>query len=414
MKDMGGRQRGVVAVLVAIGLLALLVMVGLALDSGHVILNKSRLQNTVDAAALAAAKVLDKTGSQAQATTAARSVFDLNAANHRELSRVMSGADITVQYSNTLSPFAPGSVPANYVRVVAQDFTMWTSFTSLVGVDQTVTAASAVAGPSAPVGSTPGSQACDLVPMMVCGTPSAGSAGNWGYSPTNVSLLKIGSNAPSGIGPGNFQLIELGGSGANIVRTNLAGGFEQCIDPSGTVTTKPGNNAGPTAQGLNTRFGDYQGGGMNQTDYPPDKITTAPTPNLDVAANGVTVTLGKNGPPVTNVNQLNYNYSNYETGLQTGPFNFPLGKAKRRVIAVPIVNCSTMVNGQGTMPVLGLGCFFLLQPVVQKGNENFVYSQYVGDCGAGGTPGPVPDPDPVSGAGIYMIVLHNDPLSPDS
>ena len=38
----------------------------------------------------------------------------------------------------------------------------------------------------------------------------------------------------------------------------------------------------------------------------------------------MTVTLGKNGPPVTNVNQLNYNYSNYETGLQTGPFNFPL------------------------------------------------------------------------------------------
>ena len=137
-------------------------------------------------------------------------------------------------------------------------------------------------------------------------------------------------------------------------------------------------------------------------------------PNLDVAANGVTVTLGKNGPPVTNVNQLSFNYSNYETGLQTGPFNFPLGKAKRRVIAVPVVNCSTMVNGQGTMPVLGLGCFFLLQPVVQKGNENFVYGQYIGDCGAGGTPGPVPDPNPVAGAGIYKIVLHNDPLSPDS
>ena len=46
----------------------------------------------------------------------------------------MSGADITLQYSNTLDPFAPGTVPANYVRVVADDFTMWTSFTSLVGI----------------------------------------------------------------------------------------------------------------------------------------------------------------------------------------------------------------------------------------------------------------------------------------
>ena len=65
MKDMGGRQRGIVAVLVAVGVLP-------SCDGGPGTrqrprdLNKSRLQNTVDAAALAAAKVLDKTGSQAQ------------------------------------------------------------------------------------------------------------------------------------------------------------------------------------------------------------------------------------------------------------------------------------------------------------------------------------------------------------
>ncbi|MGH6934190.1 MAG: pilus assembly protein TadG-related protein, partial [Dongiaceae bacterium] len=346
---MGGRQRGIIAVVVAIGLLALLAMVGLALDSGHVILNKSRLQSTVDASALAAAKVLDKTGSEVQATSAARSVFDLNAASQPELSRVMSGADITVQYSNTLNPFVTGTVPANYVRVVANDFTMWTSFTSLVGIQQTRTAASAVAGPSAPIGQQQGNEACDLVPMMVCADMAAGAAGNWGYTGDNVTLLKIGSNAPSGIGPGNFQLIELGAPGANVVRQNLAGGYDQCLDPSGTVTTKPGNNAGPTAQGLNTRFGQYQGGGMNQTDYPPDKITTAPNPDLKVAANGVTVVFSNNNQPVTNINQLSYSYDNYETGLVNGPFNFPLGKAKRRVMAVPFVNCSTMVNGQGTL-----------------------------------------------------------------
>ena len=184
MNSMGRQQRGIVAVVVAIGILALLAMVGLALESGHVVLNKSRLQNTVDASALAAAKVLDKTGSEVQATTAARSVFDLNAASQPELSRVMSGADITVQYSNTLDPFAPGSVPANYVRVIANDFTMWTSFTSLVGMEETRTAASAVAGPSAPVGSEEGNEACDLAPMMVCADLGAGAAGDWGIRAT--------------------------------------------------------------------------------------------------------------------------------------------------------------------------------------------------------------------------------------
>ena len=60
----------------------------------------------------------------------------------------------------------------------------------------------------------------------------------------NVSLLKIGSNHNGPIGPGNFQLFELGGSGANIVRQNLAGAYEACIDPGSTITTKPGNNVG--------------------------------------------------------------------------------------------------------------------------------------------------------------------------
>ena len=56
----------------------------------------------------------------------------------------------------------------------------------------------------------------------------------------------------------------------------------------------------------------------------------------------------------------------------------------------------------------------MMQKVIQRGNENFVFAQYIGDCGADGTPGPAPNPNPVENAGIYKIVLHNDPLSPDS
>lgn len=412
MDGFASRQRGIVAVVIAIGLLALLAMVGLALDSGHVILNKSRLQNTVDAAALSAAKVLDRTGSETQATAAARSVFDVNAANHPELARVLSGANLDLQYSNTLEPWAPGTTPANYVRVAAADFTMWTGFTSLVGITEKSTAASAVAGPSAPVGFTEGSEACDLVPMMVCADLGAGEQGDWGYSGDNVSLLKYAAPGSPEVGPGNFQLIRLGGPGANIVRNNLAGGYDQCIDTSGTVETQTGNVVGPVTQGLNTRFGQYQGP-VSAADYPPDRVTTAPTPQLDVANDDVTV-IFRNGGPVTSINQLNFSYDNYVTQLADGPFNFPNGKPQRRVVAVPFVDCSGNNQGQSTMPVVGLGCFFLLQPAVQQGTRNYIFSEYIGMCGADGTPGPVPDPDPVGGPGIYKIVLHNDPLSRDS
>lgn len=405
MDGLGQRQRGIVAVAVAVGLLALLAMVGFALDSGHLMLNKSRLQNTVDAAALSAAKVLDRTGSEDQATAAARSVFDLNAASHPELARVLDGGDIVLQYSNTLEPWAPGTTPANYVRVVAQDFTMWTSFISLVGITETRTAASAVAGPSAPIQG----EACDLVPMMVCADLPAGAAGNWGYSADEVSVLKYAAPGSPNVGPGNFQLIRLGGPGANIVRQNLAGGYAACIDTSGSVETQTGNVVGPLTQGLNTRFGQYQGP-VNASDYPPDKVTTAPSPTLTLGAGDVVLYQGQ---PVDSIASSNFfDYADYQSRYMNEQYDFPNGKAERRVVAVPFVNCSEPHQGQSTLPVVGLGCFFLLQPAVQQGTTNEVYSQFLYDCGADGTPGPAPGP--VSGPGIYKIVLHNDPLSQDS
>ena len=417
MGPFGGRQRGVVAVIVAIGLLALVAMAGLALDSGHMILNKARLQNTVDASALAAAKVLDATASEDQATAAARGVFDLNAANHAELGRVLSGADITVQYSNTLNPFAPGTTPANYVRVIANDFTMWTSFTTLVGFNDSRVAASAVAGPSAPVGTTEGNEACDLAPMLVCADPAAGAENDWGYSRDDVTTLKLAAGDESDVGPGNFHLVRLGGPGANIVRQNLAGGYEQCLDPGENVETEPGVENGPVSQGLNTRFGQYQGG-MNQSTYPPDTVTTATSPPLALASDGSTV-IFRGGEPVDSINDVSFSFDDYTSRQASGQFDFANGVPLRRVLAVPFVDCSGFNPGQSSLPLVGLGCFFLLQPVQQGGpggggNDSNIFAEFIGECGAGGTPGPAPNPNPTENTGIYKIVLHNDPSSPDS
>jgi len=380
------------------------------------VLNKSRLQNTVDASALAAAKVLDSTGSEADADTAARDIFDLNAASQPELSQVMSGADLTIQFSNTLNPWAAGTAPANYVRVIADDFTMWTSFTSLVGITETRMAASAVAGPSAPIGMEEGNEACDLAPMLVCADTAAGAENDWGYTGDNVSVLKLAGGDESEVGPGNFHLVQLGGPGANIVRTNLAGAYNQCLDPGENVETQTGVENGPVAQGLNTRFGQYQGG-MSQSLYPPDTVTTATSPRLSLADDG-TVTF-QNGDPVNSINDVGFSFDDYTSRQESGQFDFENGVPQRRVLAVPFVDCSGFNPGQSSLPLVGLGCFFLLQPLQQGGpagggNDSNVFAEFIGDCGAGGTPGPDPNPNPTENTGIYKIVLHNDPLSPDS
>src|SRR6185437_13756806 len=121
-------QRGAAMVLLVIAMAALILMAGLALDAGHMMLSKARLQNTVDAAALAAAKILDETDSTPLATAAALQAFGLNAsdAGNRELSNSYNSGSIlvTVQYSSAMPPFTPGSATGPYVRVIATGFSL--------------------------------------------------------------------------------------------------------------------------------------------------------------------------------------------------------------------------------------------------------------------------------------------------
>jgi Flp pilus assembly protein TadG len=405
------RERGGTLVIVLLGLIATLAMVGLAIDVSHLGHNKARLQSTVDAAALAAAKVLDQTGgSEAAATTAANDVFGINANSHPELDQARgNGLQVTLQYSNTLQPFVPGTTPALYVRVVAMNFSMWASFTRMVGVTNLSTAASAVAGPSTNITT----EVCNLAPMLVCGNPAA-PAPNYGYQFDSLQVLKLASgNNPGPVGPGNFQLIRLNGNGGSVVRQNMAGSYNACIVDGSNVETQTGNVTGPVSQGLNTRFGEYSGGGVNSTDYPPDVITTEPNPRLtydsdtNVIQQGTTV--------VTQADQINYNYEDYQAQAIAGTYNYPpapdgIGAFDRRILTVPIADCSGINNGNSTLPILGFGCYFLLQQAEQRGNENYVYGQFIDGCLGQGNPGP----DPVDTWGPYRIQLYNDVGSTDS
>jgi hypothetical protein len=410
------RQRGAALVLVMVGLVALLAMVGLAIDTGHLGFNKARLQSTVDAAALAAAKVLDQTsGAEGPASTAALSVFGINAAVHPELNQVMdNGLEITIQYSETLNPFVPGSAPANYVRVVATDFTMWTGLTALVGMNDMRTAASAVAGPSATIG--PLTEVCDVAPMVVCGNPAA-PAPFFGFQLGKLEVLKLASGSnPGPIGPGNFQLIRLDGNGGSVVRSNMAGSYDSCVDGSGNVETQTGNVVGPVTQGLNTRFGEYSGGGVNPTDHPPDVVTTEPSPTLQATDNpdgSVTVTQG--GQVVQQSSQIDLSFDDYTDRVRSENYdNQPMpdgpGAAERRVLTIPIADCSGSNNGNSTLPVMGFGCYFLLQKAEQKGNDNYVYGEFIDGCLGDGNPGPEPN----NAFGPYRIQLYDDVGSADS
>src|SRR5262245_54225697 len=208
-RDTPMRQRGVALVLFAIAMVAMLGLVGLALDGGHGMLNKTRLQNVVDAAALSAAKTLDQTGDEALATAEALQTFSTNSSGlgNSEMAGSYAGGDrdADVQFSNTLHPFASGSVPPLYVRVRASNFRLPGWSIPLFGVDEKVVGASAVAGPSPTI-----QTACNIAPMMVCGDPDAAPEDHFGYEIGEPDVLKSSTNSFE-VGPGNFQLIRLGG-----------------------------------------------------------------------------------------------------------------------------------------------------------------------------------------------------------
>jgi len=418
-RNTGRRQRGVIVVLVAIAMLVMLGIVGMALDGAHGLLSKNRLQSVVDAAALSAAKTLDQTdGDTTLAQVEALSMFDQNASasGNGEIRASLDGGDVqvTVQFSKTLNPFVPGTVPAQYVRVRAANLRLPGWFVRVMGMNELVVGASAVAGPSPTL-----AEICNVAPMMVCGDPAAAATGDpfYGYQVGQPEVLKTSTTSGGNfeIGPGNFQLIRLdGASGAADIRRALAGDFGACIATDDDIPTEPGNTVGPVVQGINTRLGIYLGPlGSSQSQYPPDVITREVSPPLTYDSS--TDTILYQGTPVSGAgDQPFYDYTDYQNDLAAEHYDHPPldgdppgnGAFGRRVLALPVGDCSGTTSGAGTVPMMGVLCFHLLQAAEQKGNESYVYGQFIGDgCGVNGRPGP----DPVTGPGPYIIQLYKDP-----
>ena len=233
------RQRGLAMIVIVVGLIAILAVAGLALEASRISYNKSRLQAVVDTTALTAAKVLDQTGSATQATAAADAVFQTNVASFPDLRRVLgTGATPTITYSKLVNPFTaePAStVGLHYARVSVPDFATGAGLLRLVGMQTLSVRASAIAGPSPAVG-----YACNIVPIALCGVSNGN--GSLGYPSDKIYALTSGS----GTTPGFYRFLQFDDTGgADAVRHNLAGGYNQCLAVGTRVPIKSGVNSGP-------------------------------------------------------------------------------------------------------------------------------------------------------------------------
>lgn len=420
-----GSQHGSVTVVLVLSLVAILGVIGLAVDLGHTFLNKTHLQNAVDAAALSGAKTLNQHRSTNLASKHARQTFEA------QLEGLLANSQLTpnFDYSDALDPFIAGGLNPRFIRVSINDFPMQIMFANAIsGVEDAYTLkSSAVAGPL-PLG---GGEVCNVAPIFFCGDTSdtdcsdglcyglrigdeqevclkTGSGGNGnGNSSGNGNENSSGvgnwkgqsgqtidncNEVEGSIGPGNFQLLSLDcGSGANCVRDALSGSHQSCLTMGSSVTTKPGNTVGPTADGINTRFGLYKGG-MNSVDHPADLVTR----NRD--------------------DDTDFWYRNYLGRYVNEVYDNPIsGRAGRRVLAVPVGSCDGTVNGRGTLQVSSVACFYLTRPASHSGSTQAIYGQLIGDCEVSGNPPVQPLAGPTLGTfGPYKVVLYKDPLADES
>lgn len=420
------RQVGSVSVLMVMSLAAMAMMAALALDGGHMMLNKTRLQNAVDAAALSGAKTLSQVeggvNSASTTRTAALNTLTQNASatGNNELATAVggnAGAFAVVELASSVyGPFSyPGPADAKYVRVSVPSYNLTGFFWNFAqvfgpgGLGAKAVAAIATAGPSP-------TSPCDLAPLMVCGNPTQYNPGAgmfWGFQFGDLQVLKTASGSSSPIGPGNFQLLDFG-SGGSQVREDLAGGGTVCRNVGDNVQTAPGNTAGPTSQGLNTRFGIYSGGQISASAYPPDLVTTSSNPAITDNGTGPKyqgqAVTSSNGNLTAGGNAI-LDYNDWRASVAAcvagGSGCQGSGVFERRMLKIVVGNCTGKQGGSTSIPVLGFGCYFIVQPVSGGGGDSQIFGQFVKECEGDNVAGPSPS----TSSGPQIIQLYKTYLN---
>jgi Flp pilus assembly protein TadG len=421
------RQRGVVAIIFGLMLVVLVAFAGLAIDLGRFFVIKSELQNAVDACALAAASQLRPGLNDSEAlkravaygrvfSTGGLSAIEAikNRANFQSEAVAIADTDISFAASLAGAYETESAAIPNTATYAKCDYPLnnlplyFMQVLNLIGLGpfttQTVSAM-AVA--------TVGPLSCNIVPVGICGrsndAPTYGlNVGDW---------LTVGSEATQIRGWFHWIQFPDQANGAIGVRDRLKD-HGSCVIPTSASLPSSGNmNVAEWA--WNSRFGIYKEDGP--TTLPPDKtgysyfnhtVPGSGTPGVPYSwANWPTAGIGT-GTAVAYpdyrstaiANNLNYwdsfpaSPSSKAEPKLLQPVNQDvatrnelrdLGQSDRRVVIVPMMNCSEssvgqMVKQDGS-PVLA--CALMLNPFGQVGGTKINGKlEYLGLLGSGNSP----------------------------
>jgi len=234
--------KGQIVVLMAVGLVCLVGAIALGTDVAVDYYNWVQLQKAVDSAVLAGANYLPDNSNRAIAT--AQQLAETNGLSAGEIVSTTVPAD-----NSSITMQAQRTVPYYFAKVF--------------GLTSGIVAASASAAPQFPP-STVNATNPSQIP------PGGDNNGNNGTTCSNIGqcqLMPIGLDSNTvysdgeqitlqqgQVGAGNWDLLALGGTGGNNLRTNIANGYNGQVSVGDWLTTEPGKKVGPVDQGFQDRL----------------------------------------------------------------------------------------------------------------------------------------------------------------
>lgn len=397
------RQKGVVAIITALSLVVLVGFVGLALDLGHLYVNKTELQNAADACALAAASKLTCDPSAGSCPSSileeaeATGIF-VSQKNKKDFQgETVSVVPDDVRFSKYLGPNSTyktrllADADSRYAMCIvrATGITPW--FMSVLGIGEQAVSAMAVATLA------PSKTFCAALPIGICRKPGS-PAPNFGYTVGEWigSTFNSGANSDESLA-GNFRWVDftISAGGNSEIRDQLAGSSAVCGLGVGDDIRQPGTQQGAKSA-YNTRFGLYPPSGTYSPENAPPDPTGYAYPSKGTPAIGVGVSAYSDYVTRRDANMPFVSNEYAPTGAAGNIPGQPLQAsdhakygADRRLAGVPIIDC----DSGNEVPILGMGCVLMLNPM-SNGATGTIYLEYRGasnapgsPCQSGGSPG---------------------------
>ena len=249
---LGRDERGSIMIQATVIVVAIMGMIGLALDGGRFFMAHNDLQDLADAAALAGAKKLDATtGSMDAATTAANNV---GGANNVRWWDVSAAKVLSVQFYKTLADLdanSPATLDKNavYIKVTTGAWQVAPTFLAAVGASSNNRAQATAVAES-------GTSLCVPASMMLCNpiddrtTPSTSN-----FTPRAGTMYVFSTNGNATFSPGVFNLLDNeNGCGSDPCVKGILSRTGADICASGGTSPAQGSKQDATIDGINVRF----------------------------------------------------------------------------------------------------------------------------------------------------------------